>query len=25
VRVEGGASQEWVARVLRAVKEVQGC
>jgi transposase len=25
VRVEGGASQELVARVLRAVKEVQGC
>ncbi len=25
VRVEAGASQELVARVLRAVKEVQGC
>jgi transposase len=25
VKVEGGASAEWVARVLRAVKEVQGC
>jgi transposase len=25
VRVEGGASQELVARVLRAVKAVQGC
>lgn len=25
VRVEDGASQELVARVLRAVKEVQGC
>ncbi|KFA87800.1 IS66 family insertion sequence element accessory protein TnpA [Archangium violaceum] len=25
VRVEEGASQELVARVLRAVKEVQGC
>ena len=25
VRVDGGASQELVARVLRAVKEVQGC
>ncbi len=25
VRVDGGASQALVARVLRAVKEVQGC
>lgn len=25
VRVEAGASQELVERVLRAVKEVQGC
>lgn len=25
VRVDGGASQELVERVLRAVKEVQGC
>ncbi len=25
VRVEAGASEELVARVLRAVKEVQGC
>jgi transposase len=25
VRVEAGASQELVARVLRAVKEVQAC
>jgi transposase len=25
VRVDGGASQELVTRVLRAVKEVQGC
>jgi len=25
VRVEAGASQELVARVLRAVKQVQGC
>ena len=25
VRVEAGASQQLVARVLRAVKEVQGC